>query len=735
MTESASNSAAVTDPRALLPGIGFENLNGCAMHPSSNVMYCAATTSYTGDGVSYLVRFDDTSTEILGRLRMAVYSSAFDLAGNYHYATAFAQILTVTDPHNIAGQACVAGSCGSSTLAAAAAVLDQAGDNQENPTSGSGAVLKVQFNCCSGTSSARNHHVTESNHFTQVLRRNFADISAFQRDLDGYGSADWLIGFNAATPYDTMVVVKVSGSNAPYAVWFRVKLEGGGAPAYQIGYGAAWYYAGYPYFSSNAGNGVFQVMIDELNFINEGTCGTACQWDGTKVTIKNIGQSVPTGTNDGANCMQAPTPFPTCGNTNGPIAAPNPNPVTDAACQSIAGYIYNTAAADYTCAANAGAGCNVGAGSANVDHALCCTCDVANGYSLSNSICTKAATCGDNNGSGSGPAFVCAAGSAIKGNPSAITCGATPCATNTDPTQQAACCHVPTCINSLLQDANAITAVTGAIYTTITTSTTWPRNSGNYAGGVTLLYPFPNNDYVYGTAHAPQGYEVEFSTDDAATFSPPPEPYPGSSISHIKMTGHTSAGANPGVVLDVPEPTASSSTQSSSTGGDGFAPIVFPSTGRVMNIYHHATAKLICTNAGDGTNCDHYGGADGTVLHVGGSGGTAVSVAYVTYGTGYCGSHTGGVNTGDSIHSPITPPWGSGQKSLSACQAACTAESTCEFISWSDTKASDNCFMYLASSCTLAQPFHTGGDGNAVVSTPYASCCQRCVSPPPSRFC
>lgn len=286
LTVTESNSAAVTNPRALLPGIGFENLNGCAMHPSSNVMYCAATTSYTGDGVSYLVRFDATSTEILGRLRMAVYSSVFDLAGNYHYVTVYGQFLKVTDPENIAGQACVAGSCSSSTLAAAAAVLNQAGDNQETTTPGSGAVLKVQFNCCGGTSSVRNHHVTESSHFTQVLRRNFADISAFQRDLDGYGSADWLIGFNAATPYDTMVVVKVSGSNAPYAVWFRVELEGGGAPVYQIGYGAAWYYAGYPYFSSNAGNGVFQVMIDELNFINEGACGTNCQWDGTKVTIK-----------------------------------------------------------------------------------------------------------------------------------------------------------------------------------------------------------------------------------------------------------------------------------------------------------------------------------------------------------------------------------------------------------------------------------------------------------------
>ena len=187
----------------------------------------------------------------------------------------------------------------------------------------------------------------------------------------------------------------------------------------------------------------------------------------------------------------------------------------------------------------------------------------------------------------------------------------------------------------------------------------------------------------------------------------------------VRHTRHTSAGGNPGVVLDVPEPTVSSSTQGGSTGGDGFVPIIFPSTGRIMNIYHHATAKLICTNAADGTNCANYGGADGIILKVGGSGGTPVSDAYVTYGMGFCGSNDATGSSGSSHHEAgfITPSWGSGQKSLLECQTACNAESTCEFISWSDTRASDNCFMY-ATSCTLAQPYAVQGQSE-LVSTLY----------------
>ena len=56
--------------------------------------------------------------------------------------------------------------------------------------------------------------------------------------------------------------------------------------------------------------------------------------------------------------------------------------------------------------------------------------------------CCDQATCGDVDGEGT--VFVCAAGSTIKSSPETINCGATPCATNTDPTQQAACCDQAT---------------------------------------------------------------------------------------------------------------------------------------------------------------------------------------------------------------------------------------------------------------------------------------------------
>ena len=52
------------------------------------------------------------------------------------------------------------------------------------------------------------------------------------------------------------------------------------------------------------------------------------------------------------------------------------------------------------------------------------------------------ATCAEVADGSAGGAFVCGAGFTIKGTPEAINCGATPCLTNADATQKAACCDV-----------------------------------------------------------------------------------------------------------------------------------------------------------------------------------------------------------------------------------------------------------------------------------------------------
>lgn len=63
----------------------------------------------------------------------------------------------------------------------------------------------------------------------------------------------------------------------------------------------------------------------------------------------------------------------------------------------------------------------------------------------SSECCVVASTCGDIDGDGVGTDFVCAAGSTLKSSPEAINCAATPCATNAIPAQQAACCDQATC--------------------------------------------------------------------------------------------------------------------------------------------------------------------------------------------------------------------------------------------------------------------------------------------------
>ena len=69
----------------------------------------------------------------------------------------------------------------------------------------------------------------------------------------------------------------------------------------------------------------------------------------------------------------------------------------------------------------------------------------ANTDKTENDRCCNQATCAQIDNGISGGTFSCVAGSSLKSNPETFNCGATPCAANSDATENARCCYQATC--------------------------------------------------------------------------------------------------------------------------------------------------------------------------------------------------------------------------------------------------------------------------------------------------
>ena len=75
------------------------------------------------------------------------------------------------------------------------------------------------------------------------------------------------------------------------------------------------------YFAQNNGDGVVEVLISTIDLTSQ------------TVMVDVVGSSA------GLNCLESTIPFRTCGDKNGPVIEPNPNPVTDYECGL--GMLYN----------------------------------------------------------------------------------------------------------------------------------------------------------------------------------------------------------------------------------------------------------------------------------------------------------------------------------------------------------------------------------------------------------
>ena len=117
----------------------------------------------------------------------------------------------------------------------------------------------------------------------------------------------------------------------------------------------------------------------------------------------------------------------------------------------------------------------------------------------------------------------------------------------------------------------------------------------------------PGMKFTAGGAQAPEGWTIEYSSDDGETWSPV-EPDPASTVTDVRAVKSVTAGAIAGYSQLYSSSTVAaipSSTFSGSTGGDGWD--VFFSDDFVFNIFHHSdNIVLDCHSRTTGARCEGY---------------------------------------------------------------------------------------------------------------------------------
>jgi len=123
------------------------------------------------------------------------------------------------------------------------------------------------------------------------LNANTADIVANPGSYDGGAETEYvfLMGIDAK-----LIVVKTADTVDAFTVW-TLTTSGGAPPGY--GFGAGWNFLGRLFFADNGGSGVYEIEKNTIN-LSDGT-----------VSLKKVGASKATSMNDGANCLDAPSPW------------------------------------------------------------------------------------------------------------------------------------------------------------------------------------------------------------------------------------------------------------------------------------------------------------------------------------------------------------------------------------------------------------------------------------------
>jgi len=129
----------------------------------------------------------------------------------------------------------------------------------------------------------------------QLNGTSTADIVADSGTYDGEGEAEYAFLLDT---YNKLLMTKMPPSQDEDAKSWELTATGLPLPMY--GYGAGWNFNGQLFFASNEGKGVYEIDKHSIN-IEEKT-----------VSFRKVGESATTSLNDGANCLEAPSPWQEC---------------------------------------------------------------------------------------------------------------------------------------------------------------------------------------------------------------------------------------------------------------------------------------------------------------------------------------------------------------------------------------------------------------------------------------
>mmetsp|Transcript_39890 Transcript_39890/g.73899 ORF Transcript_39890/g.73899 Transcript_39890/m.73899 type:complete len:1032 (+) Transcript_39890:2-3097(+) len=234
-------------PYELVKGF-YSDINGCGISPIDGIMYCSMHTALT----SYIVRISPCVVEFVARLQSwQIYNSGgFSQDGSkFFLANSTAHFIVVENVHRLRGMT-----------------------DADSPSLTNLATLPIQrpagwFSC--------------------------SDVVTFMKDFDGDGVEDeWL--------------ASMAGPRVEVAKWDGTKFSESYIVQTTEGdwgdiWGAGWSFNGKIFFASNAGTGVFEVVLADLYLGNPEK----------KVTLRKVGLSDKAGSNDGLNCMKSPDPWAT----------------------------------------------------------------------------------------------------------------------------------------------------------------------------------------------------------------------------------------------------------------------------------------------------------------------------------------------------------------------------------------------------------------------------------------
>jgi len=312
-------------------------MNACAISPMDSYAYCVASIPAADKTFSKLrlIRFgsqhaDPTDAQYeyvailpshLGEKGKIPNAAAFAPNGDFHYL--YPKSMT-------AGYYVMAGADRPDKLTGfGLGEYDNAGVHVANPTS--------KINELSFLDAANS-------------KKNTADLNVVEDkdyDNDGifekWGLAIFQDNDGSASPNRVLFVRDPTNTQAPFVAFDRkIEAEAGSKalPTTTPGFGAGWTYKNALYQSDNQGGGVWQILLD-----------TFIPGDESRpVLARYVGESQATTTNDGMNCMNAESPYATCGKNGVANSLAGGVAVTTAQCNAqSAGSVYNPYNAETVC--------------------------------------------------------------------------------------------------------------------------------------------------------------------------------------------------------------------------------------------------------------------------------------------------------------------------------------------------------------------------------------------------